>query len=389
MNRKSAISLLLVFVGIGCQQRDPSPVPGMEKTKPGTFIGTFKPSFFTYIDQEQPQVLRTILKDNEVSLIANNPQTREEFLSFVNELDARNIEVVVTIRFQHKQVNEEDRVIYSQEELNQFMDDLSVFLSTANSKVDYIQALNEPFGIGRYNSTLDSLAAIHSLEAAEQMVLAWMDTVVHRFKKLIDNENDHVQLLTPSVQAKGLEAVGNNQSHLWTYKVTEKIFEIGNRYCDGINFHWYPESYASMVELMAVAETSEILQTNPTIYKTCTEWSQAHEVRDILQQDSQHWQEALADHCGTSDPQLESDYLALINGLPVDHTDTYNMYRLMNDHHYRFATYFAMVQDFYTCGEVANSWYALTCLYATRFTANKIPNGRFYEEYQRIREFVD
>ena len=100
--------------------------------------------------------------------------------------------------------------------------------------------------------------------------------------------------------------------------------------------HWYPESYISMQELVEFVDTSSLLQISPTIYKTCTEWSQAHEVTNILQGDTAYWHSALQTHCGTSDTSLTPNYLALINdSLGINHSNTYDMYQLMNQYNYR------------------------------------------------------
>ena len=359
-------------------------------TKIGTFIGTFNSSFLSYVDAEDPQILRAMLSDKNVSFIVNNPTALNDFDSFLDSLSNRNIEIVLTIRFEYSDsLKKEDRIITDSVELDSTMSNIQILLNAANNRITYLQVLNETFGIGRYNTTIDSLTNIYNQNLAEGMVLSWMDTITNRFKDVITSNNYSIDLLSPSIQAKGLEAIKNNQTTAWTYKLTMKIFEVTNLYCDALNFHWYPESYISMQELVEFVDTSSMLQISPTIYKTCTEWSQAHEVRNILQSDTAYWNNALQTHCGTSDAGLSSSYLALINdSLGINHTHTFDMYQLMNQNNYKFASYFAMVQDFYTCGEVDNLWYALCGLYATQFTANKIPNGNFYNQYQDIKQFI-
>jgi hypothetical protein len=124
---------------------------------------------------------------------------------------------------------------------------------------------------------LDSLAGISSQYIAQQTVLAWMDTITHRFSDLVDTCS--IQLLSPSVQVKGLEAVKNNSSSAWTYKVTLKIFQLAETYCDVLNFHWYPDTYEQMQYLLEFVDTAAVLNIDPHIKMSCTEWSQAHEIK--------------------------------------------------------------------------------------------------------------
>lgn len=360
-------------------------------TQIGTYIGTFQPSFLSYIDAENPQVVRTILDDNQISFIVNNPAALNNFDSFLDSLVARNINAILTIRFKHSIVNhKEDRIITDPLALDSTINNIKDLLDVADGRINYLQILNEPFGIGRYNTTIDSLTIVYNQNTAEQMVLAWMDTITARVRTLINNQNYPLDLISASVQSKGLEAVKNNQSLLWTYKVTLKIFEIADNYCDGLNFHWYPESFSLMTELIDYVDSASILQIDSNIFKTCTEWSQAHEIRDILQSDTSFWNNALQLHCETTDTSIEDSYIALINdSLELDHNNTFDMYELMHQKGYKFACYFAMIQDHYNCDEVTGVWYALADLYATRFTANKIPNGEFYTQYQNIKQFVN
>ena len=253
-------------------------------TKLGTFIGTFNASAFTYLDTETPQIVRTILKDNNISFIANDNNALISFVSFLDSLQSRNIETVLTIRFprQDSLGVMEDRIIFQQSELDSVMFDIETVLSVSNGKIQYLQVLNEPYGVGRYKYTIDSLAQISSQHIAEQTVLTWMDTITSRFKMMIDSQGYNLKLLTPSVQVKGLRAVQNNVTNVWTYKVTQKIFELANNYCNIINFHWYPDSIQEMHDLMTIVDTASILQLNPNIKKSCTEWSQAHEIKNII-----------------------------------------------------------------------------------------------------------
>lgn len=360
-------------------------------TKIGTFIGTFNQSFLSYVDAENPQVLRAMLSEKQVSYLVNNSTALNDFDAFLDSLSNRNIELILTIRFVYSvSLHKEDRIITDSVELDSIMNNIQNLLNVANNRIPYLQVLNETFGVGKYNTTIDSLTFLYGNSiAAEDTVLSWIDTIASRFRNLIISNNYSIDLLSPSVQSKGIEAVKNNQTSAWTYKLTTKIFEVTNLYCDALNFHWYPESYTAMQELVEFVDTSSVLQISPTIDKTCTEWSQAHEVRNILQSDMTFWTNALQLHCGTSDTNLTQGYLALINdSLGINHNHTYDMYQLMNQYNYKFASYFAMVQDHYTCGEMSSVWYALCDLYATRFTANKVPNGNFYDQYQNIRQYI-
>ncbi|MBI2258574.1 MAG: T9SS type A sorting domain-containing protein [Flavobacteriia bacterium] len=359
-------------------------------TKIGTYIGSFNSTFLTFVDLENPQVLRAIVSDKQISFILNNPIALNDFNAFLDSIKKRNIEFVLTIRFEYSDsLNKEDRIITNSDELDFVISNIQELLNISDNRITYLQVLNETFGVGSYTATIDSLTNIYSQLTAENMVLSWIDTISKRFKYLINSNNYSIELLSPSIQSKGLESVKNNQTSSWTYKLTLKIFEVTNLYCDALNFHWYPENYNTMYDLVLFSDTSSLLQINAPIYKTCTEWSQAHEVRNILQSNTNYWNSLLQTHCESNDSSLTTEYLALINdSLDINHYYTYEMYQLMNQYNYKFASYFAMVQDHYMCGEMNGVWYALCDLYATRFTANNIPNGNFYNQFQNIKEFI-
>lgn len=381
---KLCISVLSILIVINSYSQ--------ECTKLGTYIGTFHPSFMPYIDAEDPKILRTILWDNHISNIASNTTAMNNLLSFMDTLENREIEAIMTIRFPYSDsLNKDDRIIYDSTELNNFISDLEYVLNAVDGKLDYLQVLNENLGNGRYTITIDSLMnnAGLSQNQAHEMVLNWMDTISYRFRKIIDYHDLNVSLLSPSVLPLGIQSVIDNEINSWAYKVTVKVHQLANQYCDLLNYHWYPTSLEKMQELMSFSDTSSVLHVNQNVGRSCTEWSQAHEVRDILSENSAFWTNELNMHCGTTDSTLTPEYLNLINdSLGVNHSHTYDMYQLMNAREYEFAVYYAMIQNSYICGEADLVYYALASLYATRFTANKVPNGLFYKEYQNINEYI-
>ncbi|MBD3638261.1 MAG: T9SS type A sorting domain-containing protein [Crocinitomicaceae bacterium] len=358
-------------------------------TKLGTFVGTYSPAFIYYLDAEQPQVARTMLSDASIELIANSQPSMDNFIAFLDTLEARGIDAVVSIRFKYSDsLFKEDRIITDSTELANTLSNIETVLVAADGKLDYVQVLNETFGVGKYNQTIDSLALLIGQTAAEQEVLDWIDTIAYSFRNIIDSNNLSVELLSPSVQMKGLDAVKNNLSGVWTYKLTMKNFEVANAYCDHLNFHWYPEALVEMQDLIVFSDTTSLI--DPGLGRTCTEWSQGHEIRAVLETDTAFWNNALLLHCETTDTALTSDYLALINdSLGIDHSDTYEMYQLMNQSGFIFASYFAMLQDYFNCQNDLNVWYALAAIYATKFTAEKVPNGEFYVQYQNIKQYID
>lgn len=377
--------LFLILVATLC-----IPSFGQQCTKLGTFIGSFQPSFLQYIEAENPQVERTIINDRQLSLMANNPSSLSYFLQFLDTLKSKNVETVMSIRFVYSDsLQDEDRIITDQYILDSVMTDIGLVISAAGSRLDYVQILNETFGVGKYNTTLDSLTSLYGTASAEQTILNWIDTICFRMRNLIDSGIPSMKLLSPSVQVKGLESLMQGQSNVWTSKLTLRIYEVASLYCDILNFHWYPESFQQMQVLMEFSDTSQALQMASNMEFSCTEWSQAHEIRNVLQGYTAVWIPALQVHCGTSDSLLTNSYLALVNdSLGINHSHIFDMYQLMNQHNYLFASYFAMTQDFYSCGNVSNIWYALAALYATKFTFQKIPNGKFHDEYTNIRQFI-
>ena len=364
-------------------------------TKLGLFAGSFSnPELLELIKKEDPEIIRAFLNDDAISLIADQTETRQFFMDYLDTLKNLDIEVIVTIRFPYEcndgtECNPtQDRIISDTEELNSFMTDARLFLEAAKGKLDYLQVLNEPLGAGRYDSVKAGFG--------DQAVRAWFDTIFSRFYNLRNEIAPEIELISPSVLVNGIQDVKNGKTELFSYNITIKTFEIANTFCDGISYHWYPETFQQMESLMNYLDTTTMLSLEKDVYEVCTEWSQGHEIRALFQSDQEHWENILTPFCKQPDPGEATNSLGLINdSLGIDHDNIWKMYQLMNERNYRFAAYFSLIQGYIDTTyvenkgcDIRNYWYALASLYATHLTEKGVTNGEIYNAYQDMKDSI-
>ncbi|MFW5659413.1 MAG: T9SS type A sorting domain-containing protein [Bacteroidota bacterium] len=361
-----------------------------ECTKLGLFAGAFSnPDLLDMLEDENAQITRAFFNENAIHLLAADTQQRAFLVSTLQDLHSRGIESVITLRFPYICADgtdcdpTQDRILTDPDTLQRYLDDLRIVLQAAKDDLDYLQVLNEPLGAGSYDSMFVSLP--------QSAAIAWFDTIVGRVKAVRDDVAPNIELISPSVVINGLKSIATGAGD-FSEDITRKTFEVANQYCDGISYHWYPSQYSDMVDMLTFLDTTNTITLRPDLYEVSTEWSQGHEFREIMAQDTARWRSILQPLCNAPAPGNGQAYLDIISdSLGVDYGNIWRMYALMNARNYRFAVYFSLVQgyiDLNNCNNIRNYWYALGALYATGLTENGVPAGELYDAYQAMKDSI-